>query len=237
MSQSIKPIHTARQMARIAGLSYLIYTLAGLYITFGPTPGLGTLKDLDVAAADHELLFRLDFLAEAILYTAVGLSSAAMYAVLRTVSLGMAIMGAFCRLVEASMGATFIVLKFAAFTAATNPNVLVALSNVERGAVTGFLAHVYGSAIYFLLIPMAIGGVLFFSLFFRARFIPRWLSIWGMLTYTIIGCLAATVLVDPDLREHVMLFFLPGALFEWIVALWLLFGGINTQHWENVGNG
>ena len=26
-----------------------------------------------------------------------------------------------------------------------------------------------------------------------------------------------------------MLFFLPGALFEWVAALWLLFAGINTH--------
>ena len=94
------------------------------------------------------------------------------------------------------------------------------------------LRDVYGSAIYFLLIPMAVGGLLFFALFFRARFIPRWLSAWGMLTYTVIGSLAASIVLFPGLTEHVMLFFIPGALFEWVVAFWLLFAGINTRRWE-----
>ena len=73
--------------------------------------------------------------------------------------------------------------------------------------------------------------VLFFSLFFRSRFIPRWLSVWGVFTYLVIGSVAATVILYPALEEKIMLFFLPGALFEWVAAFWLLFAGINTKHW------
>lgn len=237
MSHLNQSLQSASLMARIAGFSYVMYSTAGFYITFGPVPAFGPFSGGNAPAAEIEFLFRTGFLAEALMYTFVGISAAAMYVVLRTVSPGGAIIGAFCRLVEAAMGATFIILKYAAFAALTNRDQLTAFSDPERGALMGLFAHIHGAAIFFLLIPMAVGGVIFFTLFFRSRFIPRWLSAWGVLTYAIIGCVAASVVLFPDLRKSIMLFFLPGALFEWVVALWLLFAGINTRHFEAAKNG
>ncbi|WP_121212192.1 DUF4386 domain-containing protein [Maricaulis maris] len=222
---------SARRMARLAGLSYVIYSAAGIYITFGPIPGLSTLSGGDAASQPLEFLFRTGLLAEAVMYTFVVISAAAMYAVLKPVSQGGALVGAFCRLIESAMGATFIIFKYAAFAAVVNPDLSPGFSGEERSALVMLLRDVYGSAIYFLLIPMAVGGILFFALFFRARFIPRWLAAWGMLTYLVVGSVAATIVLFPSLKEHVMLFFLPGALFEWVVAFWLLFAGINTARW------
>ena len=222
---------TARRMARLAGLSYVIYTLAGLYITFGPIPSLSALSGESAASQSLEFLFRTSFLAEAVMYIFVCISAAAMYVVLKSVSQGGALTAAFCRLIEAAMGAAFIIFKYAAFAAVVNPELSAGFSGEEQNALVMFLRDVYGSAIYFLLVPMAVGGVIFFALFFRSRFIPRWLSAWGMLTYAVIGTLAGSIVLYPALAEQVMLFFVPGALFEWVLALWLLFAGINTKHW------
>ncbi|WP_417486470.1 DUF4386 domain-containing protein [Maricaulis sp.] len=228
---------SARRMARLAGLSYLIYTLAGVYITFGPLPGLSTLLSGEAPLERDEFLFRTGFLAEMVMYIFVVVSAAAMYAVLRSVSQGTALVGAFCRLIEGAMGATFIVFKYAAFAAVVNPDLSPGFSGEERSALVTLLRDVYGSTIYLLLIPMAVGGVLYFALFFRARFIPRWLAAWGMFTYFMIGTLAGVIILFPSVREHVMLFFIPGALFEWVVAFWLLFAGINTRHWWGKSSG
>lgn len=234
MSHVNQPLKSAILMARVAGFSYLCYTVAGFYINFGVVPPLSALSG-DGGSTDHlEFMFRTGLAAETLLYTFVGISAAAMYVVLRPVGFGAAAIAAFCRLIEAAMGGAFILIKYAAFATATNHDLLPAFSDAQRSSIMGLFGHLYGSAVFFLLIPMAVGGVLFFSLFFRARFIPRWLAAWGMLTYTIIGCVAATVMLFPDLRDHIMLFFLPGALFECVVAVWLLLGGIKTGHWERV---
>jgi len=232
MSQLSQSQLFATRMARIAGLSYIIYSTAGYYITFGPAPGFSAFADGVAPPAEVEFLFRTAFAAEAVLYTFVAVSAAAMFVVLRAVSPGGAIVGAFCRLVEAAMGATFITIKYAAFAALTNRDVLTAFSDVERGGLMILFGHVHGAAIFFLMVPMALGGAIFFSLFFRSRFIPRWLSAWGVLTYAILGVVGLSVILFPDIRNSIMLFYLPGALFELVVALWLLFAGINTRHWE-----
>ncbi|WP_421787691.1 DUF4386 domain-containing protein [Hyphobacterium sp.] len=219
------------RMARLAGLSYVIYSAAGVYITFGAVPSLRALSEAGAASHSLEFMFRTGLLAEAVLYTFVVVSAAAMYAVLRTVSRGTALVAAFCRLIEGAMGATFIVFKYAAFAAAVNPDLTAGFSDEQSASLVMLLRDTYSSALYVLLIPMAVGGILFFALFFRSRYIPRWLAAWGVITYSVIGTLAAAVLLFPDLAQHVMYFFLPGALFEWVAALWLLFAGINTKKW------
>jgi hypothetical protein len=216
-------------MARLAGLSYVIYSATGLYITFGPIPALSVLGDADASSQTLEFLFRTGLLAEAVLYTFVCVSAAAMYAVLRSVSRGTALVAAFCRLAEGAMGATFILFKYAVFAAVVNPELTAGFSSEQSASLVALLRDMAGSAIYFLLIPMAVGGVLFFSLFCRAGYLPRWLAGWGVVTYLVIGSVAVLVILFPALESRVMLFFLPGALFEWVAALWLLFAGINIR--------
>lgn len=216
-------------MARLAGLSYVIYSATGLYITFGPIPALSVLGDADTTSQTLEFLFRTGLLAETVLYTFVCVSAAAMYVVLRSVSRGTALVAAFCRLAEGAMGATFILFKYATFAAVVNPDLTAGFSSEQSASLVALLRDMAGSAIYFLLIPMAVGGVLFFSLFCRAGYLPRWLSGWGVVTYLVIGSVAVLVILFPALESRVMLFFLPGALFEWVAALWLLFAGINTR--------
>ncbi|WP_300532033.1 DUF4386 domain-containing protein [Maricaulis sp.] len=237
MSAILQNEATVRRMARLAGLSYVIYSAAGIYMTFGPPPSIRALSEDAGATESLAFLFRTGLLAEAVMYTFVCVSAAAMYAVLRSVSQGTALTAAFCRLIEGAMGATFIIFKYAAFTAVINPDLMPAFSGEERTSLVMLLRDVYSSTIYFLLMPMAVGGVLYFSLFFRARFIPRWLACWGMFTYLVIGSVAALVILFPALEDHIMLFFLPGALFEWVVAFWLLFAGINTRHWMRKQDG
>ncbi|WP_273143929.1 DUF4386 domain-containing protein [Oceanicaulis alexandrii] len=220
---------SASRMARLAGLSYALYTAAGLYITFGPIPSFSRLADQGAETETLGFLFRTGLLAEVLLYTFVIVSAAAMYVLLRSVSQGGALIAAFCRLIEGAMGATFIIFKYAAFAAVMNPELTPAFSGEEQVSLMLLLRDVTSSALYFLLIPMAFGGVIFFALFFRSRYIPRWLSGWGMFTYFIVGTLAASIVLYPSLEQHVMLFFLPGALFEWVLAFWLIFAGVNTQ--------
>lgn len=232
MSLGNDSLRTAAMMARVAGLAYVVYIFAGFYMVFGPIPSLSVFAGESASTAGPQLMFRTGLVAEAIMYTFVGVASASLYLTLRPVSLAVSTVAAFCRVIEASMGGAFILMKYAAFAAVSNTQLLVALSNGERGALMGFLAHLYSNAVFFLIFPMAVGGVLFFNLFYRSRFIPRWLAAWGMLTYGILGCVAATIILFPDLQDYVRLFFLPGALFEVVVGFWLLFVGIKTRHWE-----
>jgi uncharacterized membrane protein len=222
---------STRRMARLAGLSYLIYSLAGIYITFGPVPGISAFSGDTASLPQLEFLFRTGMVAEMVMYTFVVISAAAMYGTLKSVNKGAALVAAFCRLIESAMGATFVILKYAALSAVVNTEMTPGFSAEVRESLVMLLRDIAGSAIYFLLIPMAVGGVIYFVLFFQSRYIPRWLAACGVLAYSVVGVVAALVVLYPDLEAHIMLFFIPGGLIEWVIALWLLIAGINTKLW------
>ncbi|WP_203292537.1 DUF4386 domain-containing protein [Maricaulis parjimensis] len=234
MSAQYHPSPSAGRMARLAGLSYLIYSAAGIYITFGPIPPLRAFTTLSAATEPLEFLFRTGFLAETLMYIFVCVSAAAMYGVLRSVNQAGALVAAFCRLIEGALGVTFILFKYATFSVLVHPELTPGFTDDQRVSLMMLLRDIYGSGLYFLLMPMAVGGILYFFLFHRSGFIPRWLSIWGMFTYLVIGTVAALVVLFPEAEDQVMLFFLPGALFEWVAAIWLLFVGIRKPKLRDV---
>jgi len=91
-----------------------------------------------------------------------------------------------------------------------------------------------GYSIFFLLIIMSAGALMYYILFFKSRFIPRWLSVWGIFTYAVVGMGSIAIILFPALTQWIMYIFLPGALFEFVVGFWLLFGGINTFAWDQI---
>ena len=237
MSEKGQPsLSTAKAMARIAGLSYVMYTLLGLYGSMGPAPGLWSLPIPLMPGTADEFLFRTVLVSETLLYVCVAISAAAMYACLRPVGPGIAVIGAFCRLVESAMGACFVAVRMIAFGFIVYRDEAAIFTDQERGAFVRIFSMVQGDALFFLLTFMSIGATLFFILFYRSRFIPRWLAAWGIFTYLQMSVLSIAIIVHPPFEEWVMVFFLPGAFFEMVVGLWLLFIGIRTTKWESLSH-
>ena len=67
------------------------------------------------------------------------------------------------------------------------------------------------------------GGILWYSLFYRSKYIPRVLSVWGIVSVSV--GLIGIVLGWLDIRVN-FLFFLQIAVFELVIGLWLLVKGI-----------
>jgi hypothetical protein len=69
----------------------------------------------------------------------------------------------------------------------------------------------------------------FYSLLYRTSLLPRWISVWGLLgapLYFASGMLAIIGLVDP-LSPILVILFLPAALLEMVLAIWLIVKGFN----------
>ncbi|MBB6096197.1 hypothetical protein HNQ60_005119 [Povalibacter uvarum] len=216
-------------MARLSGFAYISYVSLGLYISFGPVGRIWNLNAVGESAglSQADFLFRTGLVAETALYLFVTISAAAMYATLRDVDRGIAFAAAFCRLMEGAMGATFVLLKYAAFAVLMRDDLVGAFPDAQRQSLTMLFKHVHGSGLYLILIVMAVGGALFFWLFWRSRLIPRWLAGWGVFTYALMGAVAVLVILFPALKQWVMIAFLPGAVFEAIAGVWLLARGVN----------
>lgn len=74
----------------------------------------------------------------------------------------------------------------------------------------GFLLH---------MLPFSIGAFLFYLLLDRARVLPRWVSLWGVITVGFTGILTILALIG---LEVPFFLYLPYAPFEFVVGIWLL---------------
>lgn len=74
------------------------------------------------------------------------------------------------------------------------------------------------------MLAFCLGAILFYYLLDKARIIPRFLSLWGLIT--VFPCLIATLLLAFG-YDVPFIVYLPYAPFEFVVGVWILVKGIN----------
>jgi hypothetical protein len=87
-------------------------------------------------------------------------------------------------------------------------------------AALGLHEHAADMAMLFF----AAGALLWYWLLLRTRFVPRWLSIWGLASVVLVGLATLTLVWDRDLQPPIVLYvaYVP---FELVVGCWLLIKG------------
>ena len=72
----------------------------------------------------------------------------------------------------------------------------------------------------------SLGGLVFCSILYRYKLIPRLMSVWGVAGYTVflLGCILAIFGLDFGLIHTA-----PGALFEVFLSIWLIVKGFNPS--------
>ncbi|WP_080834907.1 DUF4386 domain-containing protein [Cohnella massiliensis] len=116
------------------------------------------------------------------------------------------------------------------------PLVLLALSDQAVSAGTSgdsYLQTVGHLAVdaHFMLFEMAmivlgVGSLLFCYILYRSRLVPRWLSVVGFIGYA--GLLASSCLSIVGLDSGTVLF-IPGAIFEIVLPVWLIVKGFHLR--------
>jgi len=77
----------------------------------------------------------------------------------------------------------------------------------------------------------SLAAVPFYYLLYQSKLLPQWISVWGFIgapLYFASGLLAMFGLVDP-LSPILVLLFLPAALLEMVLAVWLIVKGFNPS--------
>jgi len=213
--------------ARLAGLSYIIFTVAGLVKNF-----LLDTRLSDIAAVQanslfaNEMHFRLGILAETIMFLGVVMASMSFYLVLKSVHKELAQTALCLRLVEIIIGSIGVVVSLA-MLALSNKSYLVEMFDMQQLHNILIIAASFRLPAYeYSWIFMGFAGIITFYLFYQMRYIPRAWSVWGMITYTSLILYPVAKLLIADLPRETMFVLFPGALFELSVGIWLLTMGI-----------
>lgn len=79
---------------------------------------------------------------------------------------------------------------------------------------------------------LSVGNLMFYSILYQSKLIPRWLSVWGLVATVLSGIIASLLLMFDVIGiitpTYISLAF-PTALLEIILAIWLIVKGFDTN--------
>lgn len=221
--------------SRLAGLAYFVSIVVAL-INVNSIDA--SLIDHNNAAATfeniskHEGLFRLGLALEILMWALVILLSVTLFVTLAKVDYNLALIAMVFRVAEAVIGLGIVVTSGMVPLMLIHNADLVGTQTAQALAAT--LIKAEGAGFDVALIFIGIGGTIFFYLFYKSRYIPRILSVWGIFTYLSMLTVSIASVMTPGFPEWVKLaLFAPGGIFEILIGLWLMIKGVDTRQVVN----
>lgn len=219
--------------ARVAGLTYLLIIILGVLnsafidsklIVFGSD----TLTANNILANDF--LFRVGMVCVLILYASVVVLSLSLYLILKPIHPCLALLAMILRMVEATLGAATVLISLVVLAILKDANYSPAFEPGQLEALAGVFLGVRTAGLDLVLVFVGLGGAIFCYLFYKSKYIPKALAVWGMFTYLSMIMLAFISILVPNHSEIIeIVLYGFGALFEVIIGLWLLIKGIDVR--------
>jgi hypothetical protein len=219
---------TSKNTIRLLGAAFLTVFVASMLSGSLQTGavGSGSISDILVNISDNLTLMRISILVELVTSLGIVVLAVLLYIVLHRQNIIIARVALGWWLAEATVLA---VSKLGAFA-------LIPLSEeyVNAGAPESSCFQTLGDFLYYgfdrqgwaiHMLFFCLGGILWYYLFFRSRYIPRVLSAWGVAAVSLVLINVVFVLYDRDI-ELVMMMLAPYLVFEALIGPWLMIKGI-----------
>lgn len=220
------PLETNKNTHRFLGATFLLQAIASLVATFLLTPLIvpGNIFASMTHIANNVLQMRASILGEMIAIIGIVMLGSLLYLTLKEQNKKIALVARGLYLVTAaiiavSRIATFALLRISQESViAGHPDYLQTLGN---------LAYELQEFGYFLhMLPYTLGAALFYYLFHKSGFLPRVLSVWGLI--------AAPLAFIGSLFDHLglpvsMFVFIPTLPFDLTIGVWLIVKGFKSS--------
>ena len=229
------PEASPRVYARVAGAAYLVITIvAVLYGALVESKLI--VSGNDAATANnilaHASLFRVGIVLVLVIYVSVVVASWALYVILRRVHKNLALLALLLRSAEAIVGAATVLLSFAILYVLEGGGSSNAFEPEQLQALAGRFIDVRTAGLDIVLVFIGLGATVFCVLLFRSRYIPKPLAAWGIFTYvSMLGLALVSILFPNHPLMLANVLYGVGALFEFVLGLWLFFKGVDLQQW------
>ena len=217
--------------ARIAGGSCLLSMAVVVAANFGIMARLNVPGDAAASARNivaHESLFRLGIVMFVLYAAGVIVLLSALYVILRPAGRGLAVLGASFRLVYALTWLFGAGNLFTAVRIVTNAPYLGAFEDDRLQGLAWLFIATNHDVYYLGLLFYALASTVSAWLWLRSRYIPKWLSTFGVAASA--WCVATTIvyLVSPDFRNVVNWWWFDSPMggFEMLTSVWLLVKGL-----------
>ena len=175
--------------------------------------------------ASNQALYRIGMAYEILMYMGVIFLSVALYHLLKIVNKPGALAALLFRFGEAIMGVLTVIgsmitlfLINGEFSQETTQTTVAVILEIQEALMS------------VLMVFIGIGSIIFCFLFFISRFIPRWLSVFGMIAFSFV-LLESLVLLLYPMNPWVF----PGVIavvFEIVIGLWLMIKGVRIENYD-----
>ena len=215
--------------AKFAGWFYFLIILTSilsLIFLGGKYTVMGDSATTVAKMSNSPMYVRITAVYEVIMFSAVIFLSVLLFELTKHLDAALARTAMLLRMAEAVLGYFGIILT------------LCILSTVSAGTTTvgtdtlPILLYDLKDLTYkVLMVCISLGTVIFFSLFHKAKYVPKYLTVWGIVGFTLM--IVASLLQILDLQAGVVVNVIAAALaisFELVVGLWLIIKGIKVEH-------
>jgi len=220
-----------RRAARLIGIAYpltfVIITVA-FFRFYAPFVVWNGFAETAGKLMPHEHAFRL-YIAGALIYgVGVVVLLTALYVVLRPISRSLALFAASSRLVYALLWFVTQLNLFAALRIMSGVRYLQGFEPARLQALAALQLASGQDAYYLGLGFYGLGSAVFSYLWFKSRYVPRTLAVWGLLSSLFEGFCGFAYLVFPRFGTIVSVNYyeLPIGLFELALSFWILARGL-----------
>lgn len=218
-------MNATKERSRVLGIAFLIQSIVPIIANaavLGPLIITDDIRQTMVNLAAHSVQLRIGVFAELITALGIIFLGVVLYQTLRKENGILALTGLSFYILEAvlviaSRSNDLYLLEMSRdFLAAAQPENFMPVAETLMAS----MSFNYSAA----MLAFAIGGPLFYFLLYRSRLVPRWMSMWGLVT-AICPCLIATV-ASLFGYHFPFWFYIPYIPFEFVIGFWILFKGI-----------
>ncbi len=226
-----------QRAARIAGLAYLLIIVTSMAVVISTDTQIVVSGDVGATIEnirDNELLYRFGAAYDLVMFPSVIVLSMALYVILKRVSRNLALLALLWRLGEAFVGVITVLASLVILHLLGGAGSSTGLAPGQLPAFVELLLNVRAAGLEILTVFLCLGTIIYFYLFFKSRYIPRALAVWGMSAFTLMLTVTFAKILAPDLSPVMQtVSLIPVVLFELVIGLWLLFKGVNVQQTDS----
>jgi hypothetical protein len=188
----------------------------------------GRISAVLVSITRHVVQIRLAIVANAATWVGIIVMTSLLYVILRARSKPVALVALVLWVADVTLSVVGVVGLYALLTLSAGFGRAGAPATSYYETLGTLLQGLEQHAVDLSLVFFSLGALLWYTLFFTSRLVPRALSVWGLVA--MLPVVAGALLMAWDHSLHVPpVLELPYLPFELVIGLWLLVGGANHR--------
>lgn len=220
---------TRQAWARLTGLMLLLTNFTAMF-GFWVRSQFIVRNDAAATVANmtaSETFVRAGLVAELVTIAGVIPLVVGLYVVLRPVGPTLAVLALAWRLIENALIAALVLASLTALALIGGSGYLRAISGAQVEDLVYTLIRVHGSGFQLGFFFLGLGQALFSWLWWKSRYVPRWLAGLGLVASSVMAVMAIGIIIWAPLYSLVtMAYMAPMGVYELGLGLWLLVRGI-----------